>query len=166
MAASSWLRLLALPALGLVLGCAGASNPGRGDGPSPGADLAGQPGRDLAQPPGLDLAVRPGADLAGAGPDLAVSPDGAGGDGAAGDLAEAPDLLPMGKGPGEYCDQDGECGARLCKAIIPGFKKVSVTPCKVQNDCNFNDLFCHPTKAGAADGYCVPRSSMHCSSCS
>ncbi len=151
------MRLLALSLL--VAGCARTA----GSGPGTPADLApggsgpdGGGGRDLAAVLPADLATPASGDLATASP----------GDAATADLA-SPDLVTPGRPAGQNCDQDGDCASGLCKAVVGSSpQKTCVATCKSQQDCAaFLNLFCEATAPGSADGYCVPRSPMHCASC-
>lgn len=161
--------LCSLPLALLVAGCASTGPTGGGGthdlGTSGGgADLAGTTPKDLAAATGSDLAQAAIDDLA-----MGGGMDGGGGgmDLAGADLTPPDDLVFVGKVPGESCDKDGDCQSMLCKATLAGSaQKICVSPCKAQPDCAmFFNSFCEAITAGSADGYCVPRSPAHCTSC-
>ena len=150
-----------LSLLSLVAGCA-STTPGGGSV----HDLALGAG-DLAGAT-LDLATPSGGDLANA-VDLAplLQSDGGAIDLAGSDLTPPDDLVFVGKVSGEACDQDADCQSMLCKGVLAGSaQKICVSPCKAQPDCAmFFNAFCEAISAGSANGYCVPHSPAHCTSC-
>jgi hypothetical protein len=83
------------------------------------------------------------------------------------DLSGPADMLP-GILPGFPCTQDSDCTSDLCKDVLVGSgMKYCVAPCTKQSDCDvfMHNLFCEATTPGASSGWCIPRSPMHCSSC-
>ena len=109
-------------------------------------DMTGAPEGDLAA--ASDLSTLPAVDLA-PPVDLLLSSD----------LA-SPSLPPLSS-----CNSDGDCASHLCKPALAG-TKICVVPCATQGECGaLANTFCEPTTAGAATGYCVPRSPMHCAAC-
>ncbi|MSP59962.1 MAG: hypothetical protein EXR72_06405 [Myxococcales bacterium] len=148
-----------LPAL-FALGCAGAGNGSSRDSAAAGSDDGGGTPQDLAGST-KDLAQAQ-VDQAKAGVDMTAPADLA-----MADLVAPPDLIDPGKTPGENCALDADCASKLCKAVVAGSnQKVCVAPCKSQADCvKWLDLFCEAITPGSPDGYCIPRSPAHCTSC-
>jgi hypothetical protein len=81
------------------------------------------------------------------------------------DGSPAPDSrsgLPLGA----TCTTAADCASLECLPLSPGGPKVCVTTCATQADCGEGaDYFCDPTTAGAPNGYCMPRSPVHCMTC-
>ncbi|MBS2030041.1 MAG: hypothetical protein JST54_19220 [Deltaproteobacteria bacterium] len=70
-----------------------------------------------------------------------------------------------GAARGASCNSDTDCASGLCRPGLPGAGDVCVTSCTSQADCNSTAFFCAPESLGAATGYCVPRSPVHCAQC-
>ncbi|MCS6913854.1 MAG: hypothetical protein RMK29_01725 [Myxococcales bacterium] len=84
------------------------------------------------------------------------------------DLAGARQDIPAGSRKiGEDCQEDTDCITGLCRPVLPDGGRICVSTCRSQADCaNLLHMFCSPTSPGSQEGFCVPRHSAHCASCS